>query len=173
MDDLTSGLVATRDQLAARFGDRVTIAVPWRGELTVEVAPGDLLEVLTFLRDTPELAYRQLSDVTAVDRLPAEPRCAGGYHLLALATGSGLRLKTRGAEREAAPSVTGLWRGANFMEREVFDLFGIPFAGHPNLERILTPDNFTGHPLRKDFPLGDEPVALDIPHRKRFSDAAL
>ncbi len=173
MDDLTSGLVATRDQLAARYGDRVVFSDPHRGELTATVAAGDLLEVLAWLRDTPELGYRQLSDVTAVDRLPAEPRFEVVYHLLALATGSRLRLKIRVAEREAAPSVTGLWRGANYMEREVFDLFGIPFAGHPNLERILTPDDYSGHPLRRDFPLGSEPVAFDIPHRKRFSDAAI
>lgn len=173
MDELSPALTATGTRLADRFGERVVAEEPFRGQLTVRVAAGDLLEVLGFLRDDGQLAYRFLSDVTAVDLLEREPRFDLVYHLFSLATGARLTIKVGLAETQAAPSITGLWSGANFMEREVFDLFGIPFAGHPHLERILTPDGFTGHPLRRDYGIGDEPVQFDLPHRKRFSDAPI
>ena len=170
-DDLSAALLATRDKLAEKFGEQVTAEEPFRGQLTVIVPPAALLEVLAFLRDDPALAYAHLSDVTAVDRLPREPRFDLVYHLFSLQERARLVVKVPLAEGVAAPSITGLWSGANYMEREVYDMFGIPFSGHPHLERILTPEGFVGHPLRRDFPIGGEPVAFDIPHRKRFSDA--
>ncbi len=172
-DTLSEALQRTREQLAARFGEQITFAEPFRGELTALVPLDAVTAVLTWLRDEPELAYRLLSDVTAVDRLPREPRFDLVYHVFSLSLGARLRVKAAVAEGQAAPTVTGVWSGANFMEREVYDLFGIPFAGHPNLARILTPEGFTGHPLRRDYALGNEPVDFDIPHRKRFSDALL
>ncbi len=170
MDALSESLAQVQVALAARFGERVTWPAPFRGDLTVVCEPGTVVELLTALRAEP-LGFGLLSDVTAVDRLPAEPRFEVVYHLLALATGDRIRVKVRVGEHQAVPSITSLWCGANFMEREVFDMFGIPFSGHPNLERILTPDGFEGYPLRRDFPIGGEPVAFDLPHRKRFSDA--
>ncbi|NUP99157.1 MAG: NADH-quinone oxidoreductase subunit C [Armatimonadetes bacterium] len=171
MEALNTPLQATRDALLQKFGARVSFQEAFRGDLTAIVARQDLVEVLGFLRAAEGGGYRQLSDLTAVDWLPRQPRFELVYHLFALESGARLRLKTPVDESEPVPSITGLWRGANFMEREVFDMFGIPFEGHPHLERILTPDGFRGHPLRKDFDIGGEEVAFDIPHRKRFSDA--
>lgn len=170
MDSLSPALVGTREALTAQFGERLVFAPPHRGELSVEVAGDDLHEVLGWLRE--QLGYRMLVDLTAVDRLgTAVPRFAVCYLVFCLETSARLRLKVLVDEGEPVPSITPLWKGANFFEREVYDLFGIPFAGHPQLERILTPDGFEGHPLRKDFAIGDEPVTFDIPHRKRFQDA--
>ncbi|MBI2298927.1 MAG: NADH-quinone oxidoreductase subunit C [Armatimonadetes bacterium] len=171
MGHLSPALEAAQERLAARFGERVEALPAFRGELTIVAQPADVLELLTFLRDDPELDYRLLADVTAVDRQPADPRFEVVYHLFSLSAGARLRIRVPVAETRPVPSVTGLWSGANFMEREVFDMFGIAFQGHPNLQRILTPDEFEGHPLRRDFPIGSIPVTFDIPHRKRFSDA--
>ncbi|MCC7491687.1 MAG: NADH-quinone oxidoreductase subunit C [Fimbriimonadaceae bacterium] len=172
MDDLAPALTATLERLRGAFGEQLQPAAALPGNLTLEVPLDLLLPVVRFLRDSEDLAYRHLSDLTAVDRLPRQPRFDMVYHLLSLATAARLRLRVAVAEAVAVPSLTGLWKGANYLEREVFDMFGIPFSGHPNLERILTPDGFEGHPLRRDFSLGSEPVTFDIPHRKRFSDAA-
>ena len=128
-------------------------------------------EVLGLLRDHADLAFSMLADVTAVDRLPREPRFDVVYHLHAFALPLRLRLKVPLALDQTIPSVTGLWSGANFSEREVFDLFGIVFEGHPNLERILLPDDYVGFPLRRDHPLGEIEVDFDLPHRKRFGHA--
>jgi len=95
-----------------------------------------------------------LSTVTAVDRYPAEPRFEVVYHLNSLERKQWLRLKARiGGENPTIESVTSVWRGANWYEREVFDLFGIRFTGHPDLRRIMMPDDWEGHPLRKDYPI--------------------
>ena len=122
-----------------------------------------VLEVLTALRDHPGLQFTLLSDMTAVDLLPAEPRYEVVYHLACLgaafATGTPaparrLRVKVRlSGHDHVMPSVTGIYPSANWPEREVFDLFGIGFSNHPDLRRILTAEDWTGHPLRKDYPV--------------------
>jgi NADH-quinone oxidoreductase subunit C len=92
--------------------------------------------------------------VTGVDRFPVEPRFEVNYHLMSLARRERLRLKIRvGSEDPVVESVTSVWPTANWHEREVFDLFGVRFAGHPNLRRILMPEDWEGHPLRKDYPV--------------------
>lgn len=169
MDELSPALAETRELLSARWAERIRFLEPFRGELTGVIAATDLHDALAHLRD--ELDYRHLSDITAVDWWPRAPRFEVVYHLFSLTRRARLRLKVPVAEGRSVPSATSLWSGANFMEREVFDIFGIPFSGHPNLQRILTPDDFEGHPLRRDFPIGDVPVDFDIPHRKRFADA--
>jgi len=170
MAELSETLAQVQAALAAQFGERVSFQEPFRGDLTAVCGPETILDLLAALRAEP-LGFGLLSDVTAVDRLPAVPRFEVVYHLLALATGARIRVKVKVGDAQPVPSITSLWSGANYMEREVFDMFGIPFSGHPNLERILTADGLEGHPLRRDFPIGGEPVAFDIPHRKRFSDA--
>jgi NADH-quinone oxidoreductase subunit C len=97
--------------------------------------------------------FNFLSDIASVDRFPLEPRFEINYHLLALERGQRLRLKVRvrGADAEV-PSVIPVWPAANWLERESFDLMGIRFSGHPDLTRILMPDEWQGHPLRKDYP---------------------
>jgi len=143
-------------KLKSRFADAYQGEQRFRGELSVWVAPAQIVETLRFLKTDPDLLYEFLTDITAVDRhqhrQPGEPRFEVVYILFSPTFNRRVFLKTRVNEEGSLPSATAVWRGANFMEREVFDMFGVRFAGHPNLERILTPDGWLGHPLRKDFP---------------------
>ena len=123
-----------------------------RAELTLEIAPGRLVDVCNFLKNQQQ--FVRLSTVTAVDRYPAEPRFEVVYHLHSLARNQRLRLKCRlGGENPEIDSVTSVWRAANWYERETFDLFGVRFRNHPDLRRIMLPDDWEGHPLRKDYPV--------------------
>ena len=123
-----------------------------RGELTLVIHPNLLRGVCEFLK--VRRGYRFLSDVTAVDWYPSEPRFEVVYHLYCHQRRERLRLKCRlSGERPVIASVTPVWSAANWYEREVFDLFGIRFEGHPHLRRILMPDDWQGHPLRKDYPV--------------------
>jgi NADH-quinone oxidoreductase subunit C len=125
----------------------------FRGELTLRVRPESLRRVCEFLRDAPGLAFKYLSDVTALDHYPNEPRFETVYHLYSIETNQRLRLKVRvPGENPRVDSVVPVWPGANAFEREVFDLFGIIFEGHPFLRRLLLPEDWEGHPLRKDYP---------------------
>ncbi len=123
-----------------------------RGELTLEIAPERIASVCGFLKYDRD--FIRLSTVTAVDRYPAEPRFEVVYHLHSISKNQRLRLKCRlpGSE-PGLESVTSVWRSANWYEREVFDLFGITFRNHPDLRRIMLPDDWEGHPLRKDYPV--------------------
>ena len=119
-------------------------------ELTLYVAPASIVEVCGFLK--AERSFVRLSSVTAVDWTPAEPRFELVYHLHSLERNERLRLKCRVAgDNPQIDSVTSVWSGADWYEREVFDLFGIAFRGHPNLKRILMPEEWVGFPLRKDY----------------------
>ena len=122
-----------------------------RSELTVTVAP----ENIRLAAQTVQAAgYNFLEDVTAVDWLPAEPRYQVTYHILSHKLKERVRLRIFvDSEAGGADSIVPVWPSADFYEREVFDLFGIRFHGHPNLRRIMMPDEFEGHPLRKDFPV--------------------
>ncbi len=125
----------------------------FRGELTVFIQAGRLRQVCEFLRDEPGLSFKYLSDVTAVDRYPSELRFEMVYHLLSLETGERLRLKAPvPGDDPRIESMTPVWPGAEAFECEMYDLFGIYFEGHPDLHRILLPDDWEGHPLRKDYP---------------------
>ena len=122
-----------------------------RGELTLEIAPAKIVSVCGFLKYDQQ--FVRLSTVTAVDRYPAEPRFEVVYHLHSIVRTERVRLKCRlGGGQPEIDSVTSVWRSADWYEREVFDLFGIRFAGHPDLRRIMLPDEWVGHPLRKDYP---------------------
>jgi len=126
----------------------------FRGELTIVVPRQHLRRAAEFLHGDPELLFTYLSDVTGVDRFPIEPRFELNYHLLSLAQRKSLRLKVRvSGDDPAVESATSVWPSANWHEREIFDLFGIRFEGHPDLQRILMPDDWEGHPLRKDYPV--------------------
>lgn len=132
----------------------VAEVIEYRGELTIVLPRAQLRRAAEFLRSDPELAFTFLSDVTGVDRYPVEPRFELNYHLLSLQRRERLRLKVRvnGAD-PAVETVTAVWPTANWHEREIFDLFGVRFDGHPELRRILMPDDWEGHPLRKDYPV--------------------
>jgi NADH-quinone oxidoreductase subunit C/D len=125
-----------------------------RHELSIRVAADRVVEVATFLHDDPGMAFDHMTDVCSADFPDDAERFEVIYHLLSLPHGTRLRIKARLPEdNPSIPSVSGIWKGANFMEREVFDLMGITFTGHPDLRRILMPDDYEeGYPLRKDFP---------------------
>jgi NADH-quinone oxidoreductase subunit C len=128
-------------------------AQAFRGEVTLYIRPTHLLAVWEFLRDEPSLRFSFLADVTALDLHPQEPRFEVVYHLLSIETAQRLRLKVRvTGENPGIQSAVPVWPSANSFEREIFDLFGIAFEGHPFLQRILLPEEWEGHPLRKDYP---------------------
>jgi NADH-quinone oxidoreductase subunit C len=139
--------------LEARDGSAIVQGVVHAEQLALYIDPGKIVETCRFLKE--EQKYTRLSGVTAVDWFPMEPRFEVVYLLHSIENRKQrLRLKCRVAgEQPEIDSVTSLWRGANWYEREVFDLFGIVFRGHPGLTRIMMPDHWEGHPLRKDFPV--------------------
>jgi len=132
--------------------DAITAAKFDRNELTLEIAPGKIVSVCGFLKYDQK--FVRLSTVTAVDRYPADLRFEVVYHLHSVERNERLRLKCRlpGAD-PVIESVTSVWRSANWYERETFDMFGIRFLNHPDLRRILMPDEWEGYPLRKDYPI--------------------
>lgn len=123
------------------------------GELLLEISLGSFLKVLGFLKDNSKCLFKALMDIAGVDYPQREKRFEVVYNLLSLKHNMRIRLKVHIAQDEIMPSVTDLYPSANWWEREVWDLYGIPFGGHPDLRRILTDYGFEGHPLRKDFPL--------------------
>ena len=125
-----------------------------RDEMTIYIERSSIREACTILRDDPSCPFNYLSDVTCVDWHPSQPRFEVVYQLLSIPTKERVRLKVRlEADSAAVESVTSVWPGANYFEREVFDLFGIRFTGHPYLRRIQMPEDWEGHPLRKDYPV--------------------
>jgi NADH-quinone oxidoreductase subunit C len=124
-----------------------------KGETTIVLGREHLFPVAQFLANDPALRFSFLSDITTVDRFPMEPRFEVNYQLLSIDLAQRLRLKVKlGGNDPVLPSVFGIWPTADWHERESFDLFGIRFEGHPNLRRIVLPDEWEGHPLRKDYP---------------------
>lgn len=132
----------------------VTAAKYDRDELTIWIERESIRDACAVLRDDAECPFNYLCDITCVDWYPAEPRFEVVYHLLSLQQKERVRLKVRlDGDNPTAESAVSVWPAANYYEREVFDLFGIRFSGHPNLERLLMPDDWEGHPLRKDYPV--------------------
>jgi len=125
-----------------------------RDEMTIYVDRPYIREACALLRDNPQFPFNFLSDITCVDWYPSEPRFEVVYHLLSIAKKDRVRLKVRlDGSSPVVESITSVWAGANFFEREIFDLFGVRFTGHPYLQRILMPEDWEGHPLRKDYPV--------------------
>jgi NADH-quinone oxidoreductase subunit C len=125
----------------------------FRGELTLWTPASGLRRVMELLRDEKSLSFKYLSDVTALDHYPNEPRFETVYHLYSIERNDRLRLKVRlGGDDPRVDSLVPVWPAANAFEREVFDLFGIYFEGHPFMMRIVLPEDWEGHPLRKDYP---------------------
>ena len=122
------------------------------GELSVTVDLGALVGVMQFLKDDAACRFTSLVDITAVDHPEGETRFTVVYHLLSMYKNHRVRVKVGVSEADMVPSIIGVHPSANWFEREVFDMFGILFSGHPDLRRILTDYGFRGHPLRKDFP---------------------
>ena len=152
-DDLEQSL--TVQKLRAWDPHATLEVLAFREELTVLVSPKSLRRTAEFLRADPELDFDFLSDIAAVDRFPAEPRFELNYQLLSIPHRHTLclRVKVSGGPDSQVESLTAVWPAANWLERQIFDLFGVRFLGHPDLRRILMPDDWEGHPLRKDYPV--------------------
>jgi NADH-quinone oxidoreductase subunit C len=147
---------AALEAIRRKFGGDVSASHSDHGDDTVVIPRERLLAVAEFAAKDPALSFEMLVDVTAVDWLMQgrQPRFEVVYHLLSLSQRKRLRLRVPVAEDDpVVPSVTRLWKSANWMEREVWDLYGLRFEGHPDLRRILLYEEFRGHPLRKDYPM--------------------
>jgi NADH-quinone oxidoreductase subunit C len=177
--------------LKETFGEAIGNIVEFRNQLIIWVEPSRLVEVCRFLRDDARFQYTFLSDVSGLDRLTMQQesipsgqgeaslanalRFVVNYQLLSLKHKHRVWLKVGlPADNPTVPSVTSVWTTANFHEREVYDLMGITFTGHPDLRRILLPDNWQGHPLRKDYPFEPEEVQFShnferIEKRKKYA----
>jgi NADH-quinone oxidoreductase subunit C len=140
--------------LAEGFPDEVRETRFVHGDAMAVISPGALRKVMEFLKNDTRLLFDVLVDITAVDYLGQEPRFEVVYHLLSLSHNQRLRIKVGvNGEKPAIESMTALWGNANWLEREVWDMFGIEFERHPDLRRILLYPEFQGHPLRKDYPI--------------------
>jgi NADH-quinone oxidoreductase subunit C len=143
---------ALADHVAVGAIQHLLLDAKWdRKELTLTVAPENIRAAAQAAKD---VGYNFFEDVTAVDWYPAEPRFQVAYSILSMALKQRIRINARlSGDDPRIDSITSIWPSANFYEREVFDLYGIHFAGHPRLTRIMMPDNWNGHPLRKDYPV--------------------
>ena len=147
----------TVQKVLAAFPGAGIAAREFRGQWWLEVPRERVLEVLRRLRDDPELAFDFLNDVTCTDHPEEEPRFRAVYILTSLSRKERIRVKTSCPEDDpVVPSATPLWAGANWHEREAYDMFGVRFEGHPDLRRILMPEDFDAFPLRKEFPMEGE-----------------
>lgn len=147
------------EKIRAAYPDAIEAIVDFRGERTLIIRPERIVDVCRLLRDDPDLLFNFLADISAVDYWPEEMRFAVNYHVLSLPHNQRIRLKMFvSREDPAVPSVVSVYPAANWYERECYDMFGIRFEGHPDLRRILMPADWEGHPLRRDYPLGYEPV---------------
>ncbi len=156
------------EQLKERFQDKIIETSAHLGDETLVIERESLLEIVNFLKNKP-YGYNMLLDLTCVDFLGQEPRFEMVYHLLSLLKSHRIRIKTPLSEKDLSiDSLTSLWENANWLEREVYDMFGIHFKGHPDLRRIFMYDGFEGHPLRKDYPLRKRQPR--IPLRKQDAD---
>jgi len=142
-------------RLRAADPEAVSQILTFRGEITVVVPAGHLRRVAELLQAEPGLEFSFLSDISAVDRFPLEPRFELNYQLLSIPLRQilCLRVTVPGGQNPQVETVTPVWPAADWLEREIFDLFGVRFLGHPDLRRIMMPDNWEGHPLRKDYPV--------------------
>jgi NADH-quinone oxidoreductase subunit C len=169
MSHLADTLAATRD----RFGPALEQVVEFRGETSLIVQRSAVIDVLRFLKDERAIGF--LATLTAVDDWPGEPRFTVVYQLRSLAHGADLRVKVRLAgDDPVLPTCTPVYLNANWHERDTWDLFGIRFDGHPDLRRIMMPQDWEGHPLRKDYPLGYEEVQFtfnfdDVDRKKPYA----
>ncbi len=148
------------NQLKAKFGDILSEPTEFRGEISLSLADAEkIFEVASFAKKT--LGFGFLVDITSVDNYGEDPRWTVVYHLRNLSFDTELRIKTNVSEEKSElPSVLPVWRSANWHEREIYDMMGIRFSGHPDLRRILMWEGYPYHPLRKDFPLAGKPTDL-------------
>jgi NADH-quinone oxidoreductase subunit C len=172
---MTARLLKLEEQVRSVVGDRIKHSETAFGQLTAVVAPGDLRQVMTLLRDRSSLRFAQLTDLCGIDYRDYastgrdEQRYAVVYHLLSIEHNERLRIRAFCTDDDfpIMDSVVDIWPSANWFEREAFDLFGIMFSGHPDLRRLLTDYGFVGHPFRKDFPVSGNVEMRYDPEQKR------
>ncbi len=149
-----------------QFPSAFIAAKEFRGETTIEVKKEAIAEICTLLRDHPDCGFDHLVDLCGADAYTPENRFEIVYNLWSIEKKTRLRVKTFTGETDLhLPTVTGVWPGANWPERETYDMFGIVFDGHPDLRRMYMPDEFDYYPLRKDYPLMGIPGALQLPRK--------
>ena len=147
------------NQIKAKFGDLVSEPTEFRGEISLKIA--DAEKIFDVCRFAKSIGFDYLVDICSVDNYGEDPRWTVVYHLRVIGSGIEIRLKTDVSEEKSElPSVLPVWRTANWHEREIYDLMGIRFSGHPDLRRILMWEGYPYHPLRKDFPLAGKPTDL-------------
>ncbi len=163
-----TGLELVAQRVRDGVGDDSVVSTTFfRRQATLEVAPAGVRDVLEHLRDRDEEPWEFLSSLHGCDYLPEEPRLGVHYQLLSMERQDRINVKTRvGVEDARLPSVMDLYPTANHQEREVYDMFGVVFEGHPDLRRILMPEDYEGHPQRRDFPIGGEPVLFTYNEKK-------
>lgn len=149
---MSEALAELASYVSEIHGDLIVSSQQANGELTLVTTPDRLIQLLTFLRDDVQTAFVNIIDVCGVDWPRREKRFDVVYHLQSPRQNLRLRVKLAVAEDESVPSCTGILPGADWFERETWDMYGIPFSGHKDLRRLLTDYGFQGHPLRKDFP---------------------
>ncbi len=163
--------IAIGKKLKARYPEAVIDGKTFRGELTINIHKDFIQRVAGFLCEDSETAFDYLSDLCGVDltRLGSRNNFEVVYHLYSIKLNHRVRLKVKiPASNPRIDTVTNIWKTADWHEREAYDMFGIIFKGHPNLQRILTPEGFEGHPLRKDYPLkGRQPASLKGIYREK------
>jgi NADH-quinone oxidoreductase subunit C len=154
-----TGLELIAQAVRAELGDEAVVGTSYyREQAALEVAPARVHDAISYLREAKE-PWDKLMSVHGCDYLPEEPRLGIHYELLSMERVDRLRVKTRvGVDDPHVPTVVDLFPGANFHEREVFDMFGVYFDGHPDMRRLLMPEDYEGYPQRRDFPMGGEPV---------------
>jgi len=150
---MSEALRELESYVAEKLGERVAASTVAYGDLTIEVAAGDIVDVLNFLRRDAQCQFINIIDICGVDYPARTKRFEVVYHLLSPRQNQRIRVKVATDEDTPVPSACGVFPGADWFEREAYDLYGILFSGHPDLRRLLTDYGFEGHPLRKDFPL--------------------
>ena len=150
---MSEALQGLSTHLTGKFGEKIARSEIAYGELTVTVAGDDLVDVVTFLRDDPACQFISIIDVCGADYPSRDKRFDVVYHFLSPKKNLRIRVRVMTDEETPVPSITGVYPGADWYERETYDLYGVLFSGHPDLRRLLTDYGFDGHPLRKDFPL--------------------
>lgn len=153
-------------KLQSRFPDSIEASNEFRGDLTVQVRKQDIVSVGRFLKDDPDLAFDLVIDVCGVDMYRPAGRFEVIYNIYSLKNKEYVRLKVLVDEDDpVVDTVSGVWPGANWHERETFDMYGVKFAGHPDLRRMYMPEEYEHYPLRKDFPLMGIPDSIPLPRK--------
>lgn len=152
------------DKVKNAFGSAVQEVNEFRDELALTVLQDKLLDICRFLKEDPELEFNVCEDVTAIDWAKRNNRFTLVYHIYSLKNRYRLRIKVN-LTGETAESVSSIWPGANWYERETFDMYGITFSNHPDMRRMYMPEDFEYHPLRKEFPLMGIPGSLPLPKK--------